>query len=114
MLDRLLNAYLGGKVPVFDFAGGTVVHISSGFSTLVTALYIGKRVGYPQEKFVPHSLTLSHFDKLLRSSDFPLFLVNSVIVAVGAALPFSPLAGMLGFTPLPLLYWPLLAAMLVP
>jgi Amt family ammonium transporter len=44
---------------VFDFAGGTVVHITSGFSALVTALYVGKRVGYPQEKFVPHNLVLS-------------------------------------------------------
>jgi Amt family ammonium transporter len=54
-----LNAFLGGKVPVFDFAGGTVVHITSGFSALVTALYIGKRVDYPHEKIVPHSLVLS-------------------------------------------------------
>jgi len=54
-----LNAFLGGKFPVFDFAGGTVVHITSGFSALVTALYIGKRCGYPQEKIVPHSLVLS-------------------------------------------------------
>jgi Amt family ammonium transporter len=44
---------------VFDFAGGTVVHITSGFSALVTALYIGKRVGYPHEKIVPHNLVLS-------------------------------------------------------
>jgi Amt family ammonium transporter len=55
----LLNAFLGGKYPVFDFAGGTVVHITSGFSALVTALYIGKRVGYPREKIVPHNLVLS-------------------------------------------------------
>jgi Amt family ammonium transporter len=54
-----LNAFLGGKVPVFDFAGGTVVHITSGFSALVTALYIGKRSGYPQDKIVPHNLVLS-------------------------------------------------------
>jgi Amt family ammonium transporter len=54
-----LNAFLGGNVPVFDFAGGTVVHITSGFSALVTALYIGKRVDYPHEKIVPHSLVLS-------------------------------------------------------
>src|SRR5664280_2889120 len=38
-----LNPFLGGKYPVFDFAGGTVVHITSGFSALVTALYIGTR-----------------------------------------------------------------------
>jgi Amt family ammonium transporter len=54
-----LSAFQGGKYPVFDFAGGTVVHITSGFSALVTALYIGKRVGYPQEKIVPHNLVLS-------------------------------------------------------
>jgi Amt family ammonium transporter len=44
---------------VLDFAGGTVVHIISGFSALVTALYIGKRSGYPQEPMKPHSLVLS-------------------------------------------------------
>jgi ammonium transporter, Amt family len=54
-----LNAFLGGKCPVFDFAGGTVVHITSGFSALVTALYIGKRTGYPHDKIVPHNLVLS-------------------------------------------------------
>jgi Amt family ammonium transporter len=54
-----LNAYLGGKVPTLDFAGGTVVHISSGVSALVCALYLGKRAGYPHESMKPHSLTLS-------------------------------------------------------
>jgi Amt family ammonium transporter len=54
-----LNPFLGGKVPVFDFAGGTVVHITSGFSALVTALYIGRRKGLPDEPMKPHSLVLS-------------------------------------------------------
>lgn len=54
-----LNPFLGGTIPVFDFAGGTVVHITSGFSALVTALYIGKRAGYPNEPMMPHSLVLS-------------------------------------------------------
>ncbi|MDX2032967.1 MAG: ammonium transporter [Blastocatellia bacterium] len=54
-----LNAFLGGKVPALDFAGGTVVHISSGFSALVCALYLGKRLGYPKTPFAPHSLVLS-------------------------------------------------------
>ena len=44
----LLNAALGGKFPTLDFAGGTVVHISSGVSALVCALYLGKRTGFPQ------------------------------------------------------------------
>jgi ammonium transporter, Amt family len=55
----LLNPFLGGKVPVFDFAGGTVVHITSGFSALVTALYLKRRKGFPQEPMKPHSLVLS-------------------------------------------------------
>jgi len=55
----LLNAALGGKFPTLDFAGGTVVHISSGVSALVCALYLGKRTGYPRQPMPPHSLVLS-------------------------------------------------------
>ncbi|MCX6622325.1 MAG: ammonium transporter [Acidobacteria bacterium] len=55
----LLNAFLGGAVPTLDFAGGTVVHITSGVSALVCALYMGKRVGYPNDPIKPHSLVLS-------------------------------------------------------
>jgi ammonium transporter, Amt family len=54
----LLNAS-GGKFPCLDFAGGTVVHISSGVSALVCALYLGKRTGYPKQPMPPHSLVLS-------------------------------------------------------
>src|SRR5262249_8774142 len=54
----LLNA-VGGSIPCFDFAGGTVVHITSGVSALVCALYLGKRLGYPGESMKPHSLVLS-------------------------------------------------------
>jgi Amt family ammonium transporter len=54
-----LNASLGGRFPTLDFAGGTVVHITSGVSALVCALYMGKRVGYPKEPMVPHSVVLS-------------------------------------------------------
>ncbi len=53
------NASLGGKIPAFDFAGGTVVHITSGVSALICALYLGKRVGYPDESMRPHNLVLS-------------------------------------------------------
>jgi Amt family ammonium transporter len=55
----LLNAALGGRFPTLDFAGGTVVHITSGVSALVCALYLGKRVGYPKEAMPPHSVVLS-------------------------------------------------------
>ena len=54
-----LNAALGGRVPALDFAGGTVVHIASGFSALVCALYLGKRIGFPKTMMAPHSLVLS-------------------------------------------------------
>ena len=55
----LLNAALGGRFPTLDFAGGTVVHISSGVSALVCALYMGKRIGFPKQPMPPHSLVLS-------------------------------------------------------
>src|SRR5580704_2749786 len=45
----LLNASLGGRFPTLDFAGGTVVHVTSGVSALVCALYLGKIAGYPKE-----------------------------------------------------------------
>jgi ammonium transporter, Amt family len=54
-----LNATLGGKVPTFDFAGGTVVHITSGVSALVFALYIGKRKGLGTEVMRPSNLVLA-------------------------------------------------------
>ena len=55
----LLNASLGGRFPTLDFAGGTVVHITSGVSALVCALYLGKRLGYPKQAMPPHSVVLS-------------------------------------------------------
>src|SRR5438094_2368105 len=55
----MLSATLGGRFPTLDFAGGTVVHISSGVSALVCALYLGRRTGYPKEPLPPHSLVLS-------------------------------------------------------
>ncbi len=54
-----LNWSLGGKIPVLDFAGGTVVHISSGLSALVFAIVLGKRSGFPREPMVPHNVVLS-------------------------------------------------------
>ena len=54
----LLNA-TGGRIPSLDFAGGTVVHITSGVSALVTCIYLGKRIGYPQVPMPPHSMVLS-------------------------------------------------------
>jgi Amt family ammonium transporter len=57
--NGFLNASLGGRFPTLDFAGGTVVHVTSGVSALVCAIYLGKRVGYPREHMPPHSVVLS-------------------------------------------------------
>jgi ammonium transporter, Amt family len=55
----LFNWALGGRMPVLDFAGGTVVHISSGVSALVCAVVMGRRFGYPVEPMMPHNVVLS-------------------------------------------------------
>jgi Amt family ammonium transporter len=47
------------KLGALDFAGGIVVHVSAGVAGLVTALYAGRRRGYPETPMLPHSLTLS-------------------------------------------------------
>lgn len=47
------------ELGALDFAGGTVVHLSSGISALVIALHLGKRIGYPQERLTPHNLPMT-------------------------------------------------------
>jgi Amt family ammonium transporter len=47
------------KAGVLDFAGGTVVHLSSGVSALVCALVVGRRRGYPKTQMPPHNLPLT-------------------------------------------------------
>ncbi len=56
------NAFLppaGGGIRAFDFAGGTVVHITSGVSALICAILLGKRHGYGRDPMKPHSMVLS-------------------------------------------------------
>src|SRR5271165_1340324 len=81
----LLNASLGGRFPCLDFAGGTVVHVTSGVSALVCALYLGKRVGYPKEPTPPHSVVLSFIGACL-------LWVGWFGFNAGSALGSSPLA----------------------
>jgi Amt family ammonium transporter len=47
------------RLGVLDFAGGTVVHWTAGLSALICALYVGKRLGYGKERFIPHNLTMT-------------------------------------------------------
>jgi Amt family ammonium transporter len=81
----LLNAFLGGKIPTFDFAGGTVVHITSGVSALVCALYLGKRVGFPKEPMKPHNLVLSVIGACLLWVGWFGFNAGSAVNASGLA-----------------------------
>jgi len=81
----LLSASLGGKIPCFDFAGGTVVHITSGVSALVCALYLGKRVGYPHEQMKPHSVVLSVIGACLLWVGWFGFNAGSALAASGLA-----------------------------
>jgi Amt family ammonium transporter len=81
----LLNAALGGKIPCLDFAGGTVVHITSGVSALVCALYLGKRVGYPKEPSPPHSVVLSFIGACLLWVGWFGFNAGSAVAANGLA-----------------------------
>jgi len=54
------GGWIATRVGALDFAGGTVVHVSSGVSALVTALFLGRRLGYsPGEAMPPHSLPLT-------------------------------------------------------
>ena len=48
-----------GAMGALDFAGGTVVHISSGISALAAALVIGKRLGYGSTAYIPHNLPMT-------------------------------------------------------
>ncbi len=47
------------KLGALDFAGGTVVHITSGVSALVCALVLGKRLGHGEERMEPHNVTMT-------------------------------------------------------
>ena len=59
-IDGLMNGVWNGdaKIRAIDFAGGTVVHMSSGWSALVLCLILGKRLGFGKESFAPHSMVL--------------------------------------------------------
>ncbi len=58
--DGYMNGVWNGSaaLPSIDFAGGTVVHMSSGWSALVLCILLGKRAGFGKEKMAPHSMVL--------------------------------------------------------
>src|SRR5919199_6565641 len=98
-----LNAVLGGTIPALDFAGGTVVHIASGFSALACALYVGKRIGYPKTIMAPHSIVLSFIGACMLWVGWFGFNAGSALSAGGLATSafvathFAAAAGTLGW-----------------
>jgi ammonium transporter, Amt family len=59
-VDGLMNGVWNPKAPIpaIDFAGGTVVHMSSGWSALILCLILGKRLGFGKEPMPPHNMVL--------------------------------------------------------
>jgi len=100
----LFNWALGGRIPALDFAGGTVVHISSGVSALVCALVLGRRDGYPQEPMMPHNVVYSLIGAGLLWVGWFGFNAGSALSAGGlatsafAATHFSAAAAALSWT----------------
>ncbi len=59
-IDGLMNGVwnANAKIRAIDFAGGTVVHMSSGWSALLLCLFLGPRLGFRKEIMAPHSMVL--------------------------------------------------------
>lgn len=75
-----------GALPCLDFAGGTVVHASSGISALVIAIMIGKRKGYPGgEAMKPHNLVFAFIGACLLWVGWFGFNAGSALAANGLA-----------------------------
>jgi Amt family ammonium transporter len=78
------NGWLA-KLGALDFAGGTVVHVNAGVAGLVTALVLGKRLGYKKEPMPPHSLVLTVIGASLLWVGWFGFNAGSAVSAGGRA-----------------------------
>jgi Amt family ammonium transporter len=56
LMNGVWNA--DAKIKAIDFAGGTVVHMSSGWSALILCMFLGKRIGFGKDPMPPHSMVL--------------------------------------------------------
>lgn len=73
------------KIKAIDFAGGTVVHMSSGWSALVLCLILGKRLGFPREPMPPHSMVLCAIGTGMLWVGWYGFNAGSAVAADGVA-----------------------------
>jgi Amt family ammonium transporter len=74
-----------GKMGAMDFAGGTVVHISSGFSALAAALVVGRRLGFGSTAYIPHNLPMTIAGAALLWFGWFGFNAGSALAANGLA-----------------------------
>jgi len=79
------GGYIGADLGALDFAGGLVVHMSSGFSALVAAIYLGPRMGYMKEPMHPNSLPLTVIGASLLWVGWFGFNAGSELAADGVA-----------------------------
>ena len=82
-LHRWLHEWLGAAP--LDFAGGTVVHITSGFGALALALVVGKRIGYGERDIPPHNIPLTLIGAALLWFGWFGFNAGSALAADGSA-----------------------------
>ena len=73
------------KMGALDFAGGTVVHISSGVSALAAALFVGRRLGYGSTAYIPHNLPMTITGAALLWFGWFGFNAGSALAANGLA-----------------------------
>jgi Amt family ammonium transporter len=83
MMNGVWNA--GASIKAIDFAGGTVVHMSSGWSALILCLILGKRLGFPKEPMPPHSMVLCSIGTGMLWVGWYGFNAGSAVAADGVA-----------------------------
>ncbi len=86
-IDGMMNGVWNAKASIraIDFAGGTVVHMSSGWSALVLCIILGKRAGFGQKAFYPHSLVLTMIGTGMLWVGWYGFNAGSAVAADGIA-----------------------------
>jgi Amt family ammonium transporter len=86
-VDGMMNGEwnAAAKIKAIDFAGGTVVHMSSGWSALVLCLILGKRIGFGQRSFAPHSLVFTMVGTGMLWVGWYGFNAGSAVAADGVA-----------------------------
>jgi Amt family ammonium transporter len=108
--DGLMNGVWNkdAGIKAIDFAGGTVVHMSSGWSALILCLILGKRTGYGKRAFLPHSMVLTMVGTGMLWVGWYGFNAGSAVASDGIAanaFTTTTLATAVACTVWPLLEW---------